>query len=142
MLSVAESVFVYRWIDPVNSDVHYSEVAPNNVRYEMISIAIKSPSVDPEAQRRSAEMERYTDQRIETRTRRREAEKLAVAAASARKVDCTHALDWKARLKSRPGPKMLVIDAEGNARRMTEAERQKRLAAVRQQVSLLCTAEN
>lgn len=131
-------MFVYRWFDPVDNDVHYSEIAPQNLPYEMIAIA-NAPPVDLDVQRRLAEMDQHTDERIEARKQRREEVRLAAAAAAARKVDCARVRDWQARLESRPGPKILAIDAEGNARRMTEAERQEKLAAVRQQISTLCT---
>ena len=43
----------------------------------------------------------------------------------------TRLRDWTVRLESRPGPRILLVDDDGNERRETEAERQVKLAGTR-----------
>lgn len=117
-------MFVYRWFDPADNDVHYLEIAPQNLPYEMIAIA-NEPPVDLDVQRRLAEMDQHADERIEARNRRREAARLEQQQLRPRAKWTTRAFPTgEPDSKIGQALKMLVIGAEGTARRMTEAERQ------------------
>ena len=135
--SLADHVFVYRWSDPLDGDVHYSAMAPEDQPFDIIVIE-HAPPADVNLQRRLAEMDEHTDQRIDERKQRREAARLDAALAAARQQDCVRLRDRQVTLESRPGRRFLIVDADGSPRRMTEDERQDKLAAGRQQIAERC----
>ena len=137
LTALADHLIVYRWSDPVAGDVHYSAIAPEDQPFALIAIE-HAPLTDIELQRRLAEMDERTDRRIDERKQRREAKRLDAALAAAREQDCVRLRDRQVTLESRPGRRFLVVDADGNPRRMTEDERQARLTTGRQQIAELC----
>ena len=46
----SEHVYVYRWTDPVDGDVHYAATAPAGEAYDMLAIQ-HAPPVDTQRQR-------------------------------------------------------------------------------------------
>ena len=135
--SLADHAFVYRWSDQSDGDVHYSATAPDDQPFDIIVIE-HVPPADVNLQRRLAEMDEHTDQRIDARKQRRETKRLNAALAAARQQDCVGLRGRQATLESRPGRRFLVVDADGNPRRMTEDERQDKLATGRQQIAERC----
>ena len=137
LTALADHVLVYRWSDPVDGDVHYSATAPENQPFDTIAIE-HAPATDLGLQRRLAEMDEHTDQRIDARKQRREAKRLDAALAAARQQNCVRLRNQQVTLESRPGRRFLIVDADGNPRRMTEDERQKKLTTGRQQLAEQC----
>lgn len=135
----SEHVYVYRWTDPVDGDVHYAATAPDGVAYDMLAIQ-HAPPFDKERQRKFQSIEEQVNVRIEARKQQRAQQRYDAAAKVARKESCTRLRDWLTKLESRPGPKLLLVDADGGARRMTEDERQARLTDARQRIKAGCDA--
>lgn len=98
------------------------------------------PPVDTQRQRELQILDEQINERIEKRKQQREQRRYDAAARVARKKSCTHLRDWITKLESRPGPRILLLDADGNARRLTEDERQAQLADARQQIRAECVA--
>lgn len=140
LTALADHVVVYRWSDPVDGDVHYSATAPEDQSFDRIAIE-HAPPTDIELQQRLAAMDEQTDRRIDARKQRREAARLDAALAAARQQDCTRLQERQTTLESRPGRRFLIVDAEGNPRRMTEDERQERLTAGRKLIGERCAKQ-
>lgn len=136
--ALADHEVIYRWLDPADGGTHFSETPPRNGPYDAIAIEHAAP-VDLEVQRRLADVRQHTNEQIDARRQLREMARRDAELAAARAVDCSRARDRETQLESLPGRRMLVIDPDGNAQRMTEPERQETLAAVRAQVSTLCS---
>ncbi len=66
---LAEHLFVYRWLDPVDGDVHYSAAAPATKSFETIAIK-HAPPTDHDLQRHLAAVDEKIDQRIDERKQR------------------------------------------------------------------------
>jgi len=139
-MAVADNVLIYRWLDPVDGDIHYSESAPSDVPYEMVVVE-PAPPPDPDMQKRLDEMEKIVDEGIKSRELRAEKQRQKAVEAAKRKLDCARVKDWLAKLESRPGPKLLIMDKTGQARRMTEEVRQQKLTEAKDQATALCTPE-
>ncbi len=135
----SEHVYVYRWTDPVDGDVHYAATAPDDVAYDMLAIQ-HAPPVDKERQRSLQSIDEQVHERIEARKQQRAQQRYDAAAKVARKESCTRLREWLTKLESRPGPKLLLVNADGSARRMTEDERQARLTDARQRIKAECDA--
>lgn len=133
----AEHVFVYRWVNAADGSVHYSDSAPSGDTYHMIAID-KAPPVDTNLQRRLATMAQNADEFVEKRQHERAAKRLDAALAAARRQSCAQLRGWLAKLESRPGPKLIIVDSSGNASRMTEVERQNKMSLARQQIAGEC----
>ncbi|MEQ8913161.1 MAG: DUF4124 domain-containing protein [Pseudomonadales bacterium] len=135
--AVAEHVYIYRWVDPVDGDVHYAEHPPAQADYDLVATE-GPPPPDAEAERRHRDIEAQAEQGlIEQRRRRAEARRRATDAA-VRRNECERLREWLSRLESRPGSRLLVIESENSARRMTESERQERLAETRERIGEVC----
>lgn len=134
----AESTFVYRWIDPVSGKVEYGAEPPENGVYEMVHIE-HGPAPDPVLEKRFDTMNAEVDRYIQERKLQRQAKLQQAAEESIRTLDCQKAKDWLAKLESRPGPHILVVSPDGSGRRMTEEERQAKMAATQERINQLCT---
>lgn len=135
----SEHVFVYRWIDPVDGDVHYAATAPDGAAYDMVAIQ-RAPPVDTQRQRELQIIDEQVNERIDARKQQRAKQRYDAAARVARQKSCTRLRDWLQKLESRPGPRLLLVDSDGNARRMTEDERQAKLADAQQRIKAECDA--
>ena len=137
-IASAEHVFVYRWIDPVDGDVHYGSEPPENGVYEMVHTDA-APPPDPVLEERFDEMNTEVDQYLQERKRRHQAKLQQAAEEATKNLDCQRAKDWLAKLESRPGPHILLVSPDGSGRRMTEDERQARMISTKQRINQLCT---
>lgn len=138
LTAFANHALVYRWVDPVDGDVHYAAMAPGQQPFEVIAIK-HAPPTDIALQQRLAELDSEIDERIDARKQQREAKRLDAALTAARQQDCATLRDRQVTLESRPGRRFLIMDAQGNARRMTEEERQTNLTIGSQQITERCT---
>lgn len=133
----AAPIVVYRWVDPENRRVHYSDSKPPNAVYEVVPVA-GAPPHDPNAERRLQAIESETTRWALTQMREQELQQRENADAVARKRDCERARSQLENLSLRPGPRLRLVESDGAARRMTEEERQDRIAAGAQRVDTLC----
>jgi len=132
-----EHVYIYRWVDPVDGDVHYGERPPAHDAYDLLATE-SPPPPDTAAEQRRQAIEAQAAQGLIEERRRRAQRRQQAAEAAARRDECERLREWQARLESRPGSRLLVIESENTARRMTESERQQRLAAVRERIVAAC----
>ena len=136
--AAAGHVYIYRWVDAVDGDVHYAEHPPGQADYDLVAID-SPPPPDAEAIQRLRDIEAQADQGlIEQRRRRAEARRRRATDAALRRNECERLKEWLSRLESRPGSRLLVIESENSARRMTESERQERLAETRERIGEVC----
>ncbi len=133
----ADHEFFYRWLDS-EGDIQFSDIEPQNRPYDLIVIS-HAPPVDPEVQRRLAEMDRLTAEWAEERKQRAEALRSAAELEASRNEGCARAREQKAKFETVPFARLLVTDDAGNIHRMTESEQQERLSTLVQQISVLCT---
>lgn len=135
----SEHEFVYRWTGPVDGDVHYAVTAPDDVAYDMHAIRHASP-VDTQRQRELQIIDEQVNERTEARKQQRAKRRYDAATRVAREKSCTRLRVWLEKRESRPGPRILLVDDNGNARRMTEDERQAKLADAQQRLEAECDA--
>lgn len=135
----AAHVFVYRWVDPENQQVHYSDNIPADTRYEMVAVEHPPPR-DPEAERHLEALDAEATRWASVQLRQLQAQQQDAADAAARGLDCARARSWLERLNLRPGPRLRLMQSDGTAHRMTEGERQDRIAEVEQSIGTLCEA--
>lgn len=133
----AAHVFVYRWVDPENQQVHYSDNIPPDTGYEMVAVE-NPPPRDPDAERRLETIDAETNRWASAQIRELRLQEQDAADAAARGLDCARARSWLEKLNLRPGPRLRLMESDGTARRMTEDERQDRIADVEQSISTLC----
>ncbi|MEQ9451633.1 MAG: hypothetical protein RJQ07_08615 [Pseudomonadales bacterium] len=133
----ADHVLIFRWVDPVDGDVHYSARAPTAQPYDVVSIEHPQP-VDTDVVKRLEAINKQAEQSTAAHKRRREAARIAAAEAATRKQDCAQLRDLQLKLESRPGSRFLVMNSDGTARRMTEAEHQSQLEQARQRIVEAC----
>lgn len=136
----AEHVYIYRWVDPVDGDVHYAEHPPPHEPYDLVATE-SPPPPDAEAEQRHQAIEAQAEQGLIEERRRRDQRRQHAAEAAAERGECERLREWQARLESRPGSRLLVIESERAARRMTEGERQERLAETRERIGAVCQGE-
>lgn len=120
----SQSDTVYRWVD-AQGQAHYSDHPPADAPAQVVKPSPLPPSGDDSAQRLKDFVERSD---AETAAKEREARKTreAQAAAEARHQACERARANRERVGSRP--RILQIEPDGSARRLTEEERQAQLA--------------
>ena len=116
---------VYRWVDPVDRQVHYSDSKPQDAAYEVVPVD-RSPPRDPEAERRLEAIDIEAKRWASVQMRELEIQQREEADAAARALDCARASSQLGNLSMRPGPRLRLIESDGTARRMTEEERQDR----------------
>ena len=133
----AAPIVVYRWVDPESRQVHYSDTQSQSTAYEVVALA-GSPPPDPEAARRLEAIEAATTRWASAQMRELELQQLDEADAATRGLDCERASRQLEKLNMRPGPRLRLVEVDGTARRMTEDERQERMADAEQLISTLC----
>ena len=133
----AEHVYIYRWVDPADGDVHYAERPPPHDAYDLIATE-GPPPPDAAAEQRRRAIEAQAEQGLIDERRQRAQRRQQAAEAAARRDECERLREWQAKLESRPGSRLLVIESEDAARRMTEGERQERLAETRERIGAVC----
>ncbi len=133
----AAQVVVYRWVDPESHQVHYSDTIPRATGYETVAIE-DAPLRDAEAERRLAALQAETTRWASSQLRESRIQQQEEADSATRVLDCAKARSSLERLNLRPGRRLRLVESDGTARRMTEAERQERLADSEQSVSVLC----
>ena len=133
----AENNAIYRWVDPVDKSIHYSQTPPADVTYEKVRIGTTAPPVT-DAQERLKAMEKTVDEGIKTQELNAQKQKQAAAEAAKRKQDCQQAKDRLSLLETRPG-KLLYKDKSGQMQRMTEERRQQNIAKFQEQIKTLCS---
>ena len=133
----AGHVLIYRWVDPADQQVRFSDHAPTNVEAEVVVIQ-EPPPADPDAIARLQAIDAQADRMAREQHKRLMAAQRDAAQAAARGLDCSRARNWLAELNRRPGPRLRLIEVDGTARRMTEEERQARIADVASQIGDFC----
>lgn len=139
--ALAGHVYVYRWVDPVDNEIHYSDTAPDSSPSDMVAID-PAPPYDASLHNRLSKMADQAREFVDEQKHERAARRLALALEQARKQSCQQQQQWLAQLESRPGPKLIVVDANGVAQRMTESDRQAKMVQARQQIAQTCQAKN
>jgi hypothetical protein len=134
-----QTVHIYRWIDPVNGEIHYGDKPPANSDYTTLEIQAQPALGDQSVRNRLENMQRRAESwRLKDEERMQQKKRLA-AEQAARKLNCKRARDHLATLESRPGHRLLVTDLKnGNTHRMTEPERQKNIIDAKTRISQLC----
>lgn len=128
-----DHVLVYRWIDDAGH-VQYSDSSPIGVDTQMIAVSNAQLPVDTALQSRIAAIDALTKQEIAFDQHERAAKRLDKALDAARRKSCEQVAAELARLESRPGPKLLIVDSNGNVTRMTESERQRKMSLATQKL--------
>ncbi|MEF8833432.1 MAG: DUF4124 domain-containing protein [Halofilum sp. (in: g-proteobacteria)] len=126
---------IYKWVDE-EGVTHYSQQPPP--AGEAARVEVDSPP-DEELERERREME-ATGQRLEAeREERREAEQQAQENATERAQREQRCAELRSSLgKLTENRRLLVPDGEGGVRRLSEEERQARVAERRRQIEEQC----
>ena len=136
----AEDKKLYRWVDPVDQSIHYSQTPPAGVTYENVEVKT-APSTGSDTQQRLQEMQKSVDEGIKSRELSTEKQKQQAAEAAKRKSDCERMRDRLSTLETRPG-KILYEDKSGQMTRMTEEKRQQNIAKFKKQIEELCSPKH
>ncbi len=126
---------IYKWVDE-EGVTHYSQQPPPSGDADRVGV---DTPPDEEIAREREEMEE-TGERLEAqREQRREAEQQAQENAAERERRQQRCADLRASLqKLTENRRLLVPDEEGNVRRLSEEERQQRVAERRRQIDEQC----
>lgn len=127
---------VYKWID-ARGITHFSDAPPAGAQYETVPQP-PLPPADPERERRLDDL--LQSQRREEANRQRQGRerRVAVQINAQRAESCRQATEQFVTLKSRPGPRILITEPDSTQRRLTEEERQTRLAEMSKIVAEYC----
>jgi len=133
---LAENGVIYRWVDPTDKSIHYSQTAPADVTYEKVKV--EPTPAEPDAEKRLQDMQKNLDEGIKSRELSAEKQKQEAAEAAKRKQECKTMRERLTILETSPG-KILHEDKSGQMQRMTEEERQQNLAKFKKQIEELCS---
>ena len=133
---LAENGVIYRWVDPADKSIHYSQTAPAGVTYE--KVRVESTPAEPDAEKRLQEMQKNLDESIKSRELNAEKQKQEAAEAAQRKQECKTMRERLTILETSPG-KILHEDKSGQMQRMTEENRQQNIAKFKKQIEELCS---
>ncbi len=142
MVSVPVSaghVLIYRWIDPTDGDVHFSEYQPEGDDFDIVSLdPQQDPVPDPQVEERFSAMERETSRYLEENRKRLLQQRQLAAEDAEKSLNCSRAESWLNKLQSRPGSRLLIVQDSNTSRRMTEEERQRRIQETEKLISAQC----
>lgn len=127
---------VYRWTDE-QGVTHFSDAPPTSGRFETVPQP-RLPPADPAAQRRLEELLQSQKQAEEDRQKNKQ-DKMQMEEEKAARADaCRRAKEQLAVLESRRGPRIRITEPDGTQRRLTEEERQARLAETQKRIADFC----
>jgi len=133
----AEDNKIYRWVDPADKSIHYSQTVPAGVTYESVEVKT-APSTGTDTQKRLQEMEKSVDEGVKSREADAEKKKQQAAEAANRKQQCQQLRDRLTMLENSPG-KLLYKDKSGQMTRMTEERRQQNITEFKNQMETVCS---
>lgn len=122
---------IYRWVDR-QGQVHFSDHPPDDLPAQAIQPAPPAPTGDDSAQRIKEFVDR-SEAEAAAKQAEEQARRKAEEAAAARQQACEQARRSRARMGDRP--RVLLINPDGSARRLTEEERQARLAELERMIA-------
>lgn len=134
----AENTAIYRWVDPVDKSIHYSQTAPIDITYEKINVE-PAPPPGSDTQKRLEEMQKSVDEGIKSREQEAQKQKQQAAEAAKQEQECKRMRERLTLLETRPG-KILHENKSGQMERMTEESRQQNIAKFKKQIDELCSS--
>ena len=127
----------YRWVDPVDKSIHYSQTAPAGIPSETIKVE-PPPPTGSDSQKRLEEMQKSVEEGIKSRELDAEKRKQEAKQAAKRKQECEQLRNRLTTLQNRPG-KILYENKSGQMQRMTEERRQENIAKFKKQIEEVCS---
>jgi len=127
---------IYKWQDE-QGITHFSDAPPADGRFEIVPQP-RLPPADPEAARRLEELLQSQKQAEEDQQMKKQEKMKAVEQQAALAETCRRAKERLAVLESRPGSRIKITEPDGTQRRLTEEERQTRLAEAQKQIADSC----
>jgi len=127
---------VYKWQDE-QGITHFSDAPPPGRRFEIVPQP-RLPPADPEAARRLEELLQSQKQAEEDQQKKKQEQMEAKEEEAARADTCRQAKERLTVLESRPGSRIKITEPDGTQRRLTEEERQTRLAEAQKQIADSC----
>lgn len=134
---LAGNTKIYRWVDPVDHSVHFSQTPPTDAAYKEVKVT-PTPPPDAGVQKHLKEMEKTVDEGIKSQEQTAQKQKQLAEKEAARKQQCKQLKERLNLLETRPG-KLLYKDKSGQMTRMTEERRQKNIASFKQQIEKVCS---
>ena len=126
---------VYRWVDE-NGGVHFSQRPPQQGDYQEQKLRV-APPADPEAAR--ARVDKLIERQKNAEEAKRQHQKEAAEAAKKREIqqqNCNKARQHLDGLLARP--RVLMRNPDGTMTRLSEEERQARIAETRKRIEEFC----
>lgn len=131
---------IYRWVDPVDKSVHFSQTPPADTTYKEVKVG-PTPPPDAGVQKHLKAMEKSVEEGIQSREQAAQKQKQKEEQAAKRKQQCQQLRKRLNLLETRPG-KLLYKDKSGQMTRMTEERRQKNIASFKKQMEELCSQKH
>jgi type IV secretory pathway VirB10-like protein len=135
LVSVSVQAKIYTWVDE-DGQTHYAQQPPASGDAKEVDVP-PPPPIDPvDAQQQVDEL--IEQQENAEKAQQEAAEKQAQAAERQQKIDqnCQIAQQNLRGYQNNPGRR--IIDADGNVTRMSEEERQQKIAQTQEQIDLYC----
>ena len=123
---------VYRWVDE-HGQVHFGDHPPAGVQAEIVPPAL--PPGSGETQRQLQDYVRTLEVQEAEQAKEAERQRTKQALQAARKADCEASRVRRERLEK---PRQLEHQPDGSARRLTEEERQARIADTEKRIADAC----
>lgn len=124
---------MYRWVDEYGK-VHFSDKKPPAVQAENISDQVKQQNIDYSSGSAAKQLERYERIQSARDTEQQQRSSQRGDKDQERERNCR---DAKRRLRVIRGP-VVFYDEQGNPEQVTEKERERRAAALEQQIRQYC----
>ena len=126
---------IYKWND-TNGQVNYSQQAPINLPYIIIEVP-PPPAIDPNiAQKEIDELIKQQEAEEQLRLEQQNQQKIAADEQANREKNCEIAQQQLQKYQNNPGRR--ILDADGNAIRLTEEERQQKILESQENVTKYC----
>jgi hypothetical protein len=125
---------VFRWVDE-HGQVHYGDHPPAGVQVEVLPPPL--PSGSGETQRQLQDYVRTLEVQEAGQAKEAERQRAEQALQGARKSDCEASRARRERLEK---PRQLEYQPDGSARRLTEEERQARIAETDKRITDVCAS--
>lgn len=126
---------IYRWVDE-QGQVHYGDRPPAGVRAEAVPPQLLPGS--GEAQRHLQDYVRTLEVQEAEQAKEAEQQRASQALQAARRADCEASRVRRERLEK---PRQLEFQPDGTARRLTEEERQTRIADTEKRIADVCASK-
>ena len=125
---------IYRWVDE-HGQIHYGDRPPSGVQADAIPPPL--PAGSDEEVRHLQDYVRTLEVQDAECARQAEQERQQQERAAARRADCEASSERRARLEK---PRQLEYQPDGSTRRLTEEERQTRIADTEKRIADVCSA--